>query len=213
LTVNDNEASNAPQDLDAAGKQAENSEKNPPASLVFYPDAMLRQKCVSVGIPQEEHLAAASQLKATAESIGAVGLAANQAGIPFRIAVIRGANGEYAAFFDPEIVECGETMGMKEGCISLPGVLARTKRALSVTIEAADESGVRGRFKAVGQEAQTWQHEVDHLDGKLMTDSVDLAFKAGVDAKLKQLARAAKAKRPVRSGNKRKKRHGAKKKR
>jgi len=58
-----------------------------------------------------------------------------------------------------------------EGCLSVRNVFGKIKRASKVTVEAYDETGRKFRRGASGLLAEIFQHEIDHLDGILFTDT------------------------------------------
>jgi len=59
---------------------------------------------------------------------------------------------------------------MEEGCLSLPRIEIPVKRAIKLKIKALDENNKEFKLKAKGMPARVIQHEMDHLDGKLITD-------------------------------------------
>jgi len=77
------------------------------------------------------------------------------------------------ALVNPEIVAAeGEEVG-EEGCLSIPGILAEVRRAARVRVRALNRRGKRVTVDAEGLLARVLQHEIDHLDGILITDRVD----------------------------------------
>lgn len=101
-----------------------------------------------------------------------VGLAATQVGVLHRMLVYRvQLQGPVAALVNPEIEWTGkETETMEEGCLSLPGVLVDVDRPIHVRVRARDEAGEAILVEASGLEARVIQHEIDHLDGRLILD-------------------------------------------
>ncbi len=75
----------------------------------------------------------------------------------------------------------------EEGCLSLPGLWAEVKRATDVTIQYIDENGVEQVKRARGLLAKAFQHEVDHLDGKLFIDLLDPTLKPEIKKAIKKL--------------------------
>lgn len=106
-----------------------------------------------------------------------VGLAGPQVGVSKRIIVVLTEQGP-AVFINPEILKKSrETEITEEGCLSLPGVLLKKKRAKSIELEALDTEGKKGKIKAEGILARIFQHEIDHLDGILIADKKDFLQK------------------------------------
>jgi peptide deformylase len=101
-----------------------------------------------------------------------VGLAATQVGVVHRLLVYRvQQQAPLAALINPEVEWTGrESESLEEGCLSLPGVLVEVDRPIHVRVRALDEFGKPILIEASGLEARVIQHEIDHLDGKLILD-------------------------------------------
>ena len=103
-----------------------------------------------------------------------VGLAANQVGVLNRVLVYRvQQEAPVAALVNPELEWNGdEVETLEEGCLSLPGVHVDVERAVFIRVRAQDEHGEPITVEASGLEARVIQHEMDHLDGKLVFDRI-----------------------------------------
>ncbi len=103
-----------------------------------------------------------------------VGLAANQVGVLHRVLVYRvQQQSPVAALINPEIEWTGnEEEILEEGCLSLPEVHVDVERPVHIRVRARNERGEPITVEASGLEARVIQHEVDHLDGKLVLDRV-----------------------------------------
>lgn len=100
-----------------------------------------------------------------------VGLAAVQVGILKRVVVIDIGEGPIE-LVNPVIThEEGEQIS-QEGCLSLPGKWATTKRPMKVQVKAQDRTGKWQVFTGEGLLAKAFCHEIDHLDGILFTSHV-----------------------------------------
>jgi peptide deformylase len=101
-----------------------------------------------------------------------VGLAAPQLGISQRVLVYRvGPDAPVIALVNPGMEWRGEEEEtLEEGCLSIPGVGVDVDRAVYVRVRARDEEGEERVIEASGLEARVIQHEMDHLDGKLILD-------------------------------------------
>lgn len=117
-----------------------------------------------------------------------VGLAANQAGIDKRMLVVDLSDGEGPFYLiNPVIIEkCGMAKG-EEGCLSLPNTLVNISRAEEVEVTALDENGKFITIKASGLLARVLQHEIDHLNGKLIIDYLRLARKIELIKQFKKM--------------------------
>ena len=109
----------------------------------------------------------------TMHSVGGVGLAAPQIGIPLRVIVISIPEGEDIALINPKLVRRKGERLINEGCLSVPGYVGEIKRAESVTVKGRNQNGKEIQIKADGLLAQALQHEIDHLNGVLYVDCLE----------------------------------------
>ncbi|MDP1718833.1 MAG: peptide deformylase [bacterium] len=99
-----------------------------------------------------------------------IGLSANQIGLNARVFVAR-ADNKFYALFNPDIIQqSSEIATMDEGCLSVPGIYGLVDRPAKVTLKGLDANGKPIRIKAWGLLARIFQHEIDHLNGKLFID-------------------------------------------
>ncbi len=122
-----------------------------------------------------------SMRKTMVEDDGA-GLSANQVGLNKKlfVAQIPDENGKpkFYAVINPEITKkSSETEIMNEGCLSIPNVVGPVKRPYKITLEGKDIEGKDIKIKAWGFLARVFQHETDHLNGKLFIDKAEETFK------------------------------------
>jgi peptide deformylase len=126
----------------------------------------------------------------TLASANGVGLAAPQVGLALRLSVVDvkpEGKSEPLVLINPEIVSAEGSMYEEEGCLSVPGLYAKIKRHEKVRVRALDEHGRRWERTATGLLAKAFQHEVDHLDGKLFLDHLTLVQRLRVAPILKDL--------------------------
>ncbi|MBA3259054.1 MAG: peptide deformylase [Gemmatimonadales bacterium] len=142
-------------------------------SLHLLGSPVLRQRSAEVGAVDDEVRRLVEDMFETMDAAKGVGLAANQIGIPRRVAVVD-ADGDRFALIDPEIVEAEGRSVAEEGCLSVPEIYGDVSRPERVVIEATDQEGNRYRREATGLKARAIQHEVDHLDGILFLDHLSL---------------------------------------
>ena len=161
-----------------------------------YGENILRQKLKPVDFKTLEPLLPKllKDMEETCLAVRGVGLAANQIGLEYRMAVIlipqsaeENAPLTRYVIINPEILSMRGEKLEEEGCLSLPGLWAEVKRATDVTIKYTDEHGQQQVKRARGLLAKAFQHEVDHLDGKLFIDLVDPALKPEVKKAIKKL--------------------------
>jgi peptide deformylase len=137
-----------------------------------YPDPVLRKKAGKIEevTPEIKKLGKDMiEIMQHSDPEGA-GLAGPQVGVSKRIIVALTEQGP-AVFVNPQILKKSrETEVMEEGCLSLPGVLLKIKRAKEVELEHLDIEGKKSKIKVAGIFARILQHEIDHLDGILIID-------------------------------------------
>ena len=118
----------------------------------------------------------------TMRDANGAGIAANQVHEPVRICVIEIQNNPrypykpnypLTVLVNP-VVEplVDETFGNYEGCLSVPNLRGEVKRVTHIRVRALDREGNPIDREVKGLTAGTYQHEVDHLDGKLFVDRV-----------------------------------------
>lgn len=164
-----------------------------PASLAIrhYPDPVLRQ----VARPVDE---VGSAVRNIAERMielmvqaDGIGLAAPQVGLPLRLLVfsLSGKAEDVHVLINPELCHPQGSSEMEEGCLSLPGIRAKVRRAAVCTVWALDLEGNRFVMDTVDLAATVVQHEMDHLDGVLFIDRLKTVSRMACRRGLKQLER------------------------
>ena len=128
-----------------------------------------------------------------------VGLAAPQVGLPIRLFIIDldvvsddepQYKGYLHTFINPEIIEeSDETSSMSEGCLSIPGINESVKRPAKVLVNYLDENGEEQERWLEGFEARVFQHEYDHLEGKMFVDRLTPFRKQLIKSKLAAMAK------------------------
>ena len=122
-------------------------------------------------------------LKDTLVEQGGIGLAAPQIGISLRVAIIEieaglTRYGELEAmpltvFVNPQVkVLNPDTAGYWEGCLSVPGMRGFVERPQHILVSYLDAEAVSRTIELTGFLATVFQHEFDHLDGKLYVDRI-----------------------------------------
>jgi peptide deformylase len=112
-------------------------------------------------------------LWATMAAARGVGLAAPQVGLSLRVAVIDvkpEGKPQRLVLINPKLVSTEGEVNDEEGCLSIPGVYAKLKRFAKARVRALDENGEPWEMTGEGLLARAFQHELDHLDGKLFVD-------------------------------------------
>jgi peptide deformylase len=134
---------------------------------------VLRMRANEVETFDEELARLAERMIALMHDADGVGLAATQVGILRRLFVFHEA-GEDHVIVNPVLATTGGgTEVDEEGCLSLGPVRMPVERSLEVTLEGVDPQGALLHLELEGLPARVVQHELDHLDGKLIIDRTD----------------------------------------
>ncbi|MFQ5430748.1 MAG: peptide deformylase [Phycisphaerae bacterium] len=157
--------------------------------IITYPDPRLHRVCKPVDLFDEPLAVLAARMLELMHEANGVGLAAPQVGVLIRLFVcnVTGEPGDDAVYVNPELSDLeGEAEG-EEGCLSIPEVTVNVRRAVHCRIRARATDGAA--IDVAGSElvARIWQHECDHLVGRLITDRMSEADKIANRRALKLL--------------------------
>jgi len=134
---------------------------------------ILRREPAPVDRPDGKMQTVVDRLLEVMRKAGYPALSAPQIGVPMRLlAVDLSCRGDRAVVLaNPEIESVSlEQQVDTEGCVSLPGITARVRRPVQVTVTGWARTGHRVRIHAGGILARILQHEMDHLSGVLLPD-------------------------------------------
>jgi len=120
-----------------------------------------------------------------------IGLAATQVDVHLRVIVmdISETHDDLKVFINPELqAQSGEEEG-EEGCLSVPGIYEKVRRAARVTVRALNQQGEPFTLQADGLLAVCIQHETDHLQGHVFVEHLSHLKQSRIRAKLKKQRR------------------------
>jgi peptide deformylase len=162
--------------------------------IITLPDPVLRQMSSPVETVNASILKLADDMLETMYDAPGVGLAAIQVAVPKRVLVLDTAGDNDPpnplVIINPEIVALGSTTRLhKEGCLSIPDIDVEIERPATCTVRYIDRAGKQQTLEAVGLLATAIQHEMDHLNGKLIIDYMSRLKRDMVIRKFKKLAR------------------------
>ncbi|MCG2725778.1 MAG: peptide deformylase [Elusimicrobia bacterium] len=158
-----------------------------------YGDKILRKKTKQVDFKtvKKELKSILKDMLETMEAAKGIGLSANQIGLDLKLAIVRYRKSEEEfediVIINPEIVEQSGSSVSEEGCLSLPGLFAKTKRFTKVKVLALNEKGLPVELVAEGLLAKAFQHEIDHLNGILFIDKLPFITKIKLKPVLRKL--------------------------
>ena len=160
-----------------------------------YPDDALRVKAEPVEAVDAEVRQLMDDLVATMHASAGIGLAAPQVGVSKRVIVLHvkmdDLDHPLTVLANPEIVEGSGDIEFEEGCLSLPGFTVYIDRFSHIKVRGLDREGTQVEFNADGLFAVAIQHELDHLEGRLIIDSASPIKRAFYSKRMKkQMAQA-----------------------
>ena len=135
--------------------------------VIIHPDEKLNKPCEPVKVVTDELVQLLEDMYETMIAHDGIGIAAPQIGKNIQVAVVELEEGERFELINPEIVARKGTSIDVEGCLSIPHVFGTVERAEEVTVRYFDREGEEMEVEAFGYLARAFQHEIDHLHGKL----------------------------------------------
>ena len=149
----------------------------------LFPDPLLSQECKPVEDFDQSLMKILQDLIETLYHSPGVGLAAPQIGILSQVSVIdtsrsfkirnpAAASEKQIILINPHIESVSGSQTPREGCLSVPHLLANIQRYESVTVSYRTPKGGENKIQVRGFDALAFQHEIDHLHGKLFLDRV-----------------------------------------
>ena len=159
--------------------------------IIYLPDSRLRQVSKPVDrFDDALHLLIDDMFETMYQARG-VGLAAPQIGLNIRLSVVdvSADKTRQLVLVNPEIIEAHGHAQYEEGCLSVPGAYDTVTRAERVRIRAQDRHGEFYEMTADGLLGECFQHEIDHLNGKLFVDLLSPLKRAMARRKLEKYKR------------------------
>jgi len=161
-------------------------------SLHLLGSPVLRERAKPVPEVDDVVRAFVDDLFETMHAAKGVGLAANQVGVPLRVAVVDVGGGDEhpdpLVLINPVVTPQGDLVETaEEGCLSIPDIFGDVERPVAITLEALDRDGKPYRMDVEGYKARAVQHEVDHLDGVLFLDHLSAVKRASLLSKWRRV--------------------------
>ena len=142
--------------------------------ILKYGDTLLQNTAEPVTEITAEVDALARDMIETMYAAPGIGLAAPQVGVMLRLFVIDLSLGRdpkgLIALINPELTGRDGMQLEEEGCLSLPGYNATVARPNRVAVRGLDLSGKEMQLEGEGLLARAFQHEMDHLEGRVFLD-------------------------------------------
>ena len=161
-----------------------------------YGEAVLHRPAALVDAVTPEIAALINDMIETMYAAPGVGLAAPQIGVDLRIFVTDVSSardpGDLVVMINPEMVAAEGIQNHEEGCLSLPGFEALVPRPERAVVRGLDRDGCVREVQGTGLTARAFQHELDHLDGRLFVDRLRGLKRELIVRRVKKLRRSGK---------------------
>lgn len=159
--------------------------------ILEYPDERLHKVAASISVITDEIRMLVQDMAETMYAVSGIGLAATQVDVHQRLIIIdvSDTRDQLHVFINPEIIASSGESDCQEGCLSVPGIFERIKRAENITIRAMGLEGNLFELDAGGIFAVCIQHEIDHLMGRVFIEHLSQLKQSRIRSKLKKRQR------------------------
>ena len=159
--------------------------------ILQYPDERLHKVAKRVERVGEATRKLVRDMAETMYAAPGVGLAATQVDVDVQVIVVDVSEErkQLKVFINPEILASSGEEECEEGCLSVPGIYEKVRRAEKVTVRALDEKGESFTLEADGFLVVCIQHEMDHLRGKVFVEYLSKLKQMRIRAKIKKRLR------------------------
>lgn len=142
--------------------------------ILTYPNSTLTRRAEEVEKVDGKIRKLISDMVDTMYANGGVGLAAPQVGVSKRVIVVDvrpyDPSASLISIVNPEVVSEGEEVLHEEGCLSVPECAVGIKRRQWIKVKGLDKRGREIEVEGEGMLAIALQHEIDHLNGRVILD-------------------------------------------
>jgi peptide deformylase len=159
--------------------------------ILQYPDERLHTVAAKVSEVTNEIRALVHNMADTMYAAPGIGLAATQVDVHQCVIVIdtSDTHDQLLVLINPEITASAGESDYEEGCLSVPGIFEKVRRAEYITVKALNINGDPFVLDAEGLLAVCIQHEMDHLIGKVFVEYLSRLKQTRLRAKLKKQQR------------------------
>jgi peptide deformylase len=155
------------------------------------PERILHKKCRPVKKIDDTVRKTFNEMRLLMLEEKGVGIAANQVGLDLNLALIE-FDDKIFKLINPCIVKKEGKTKILEGCLSLPGLEVEINRAKKIWVSYTDIEGEPIDLEIEGILAIIFQHEIDHLNGILISDRLSFWKKLKIGQQLKEIKRKTK---------------------
>ena len=161
--------------------------------ILEFPDSRLRTVAKPVARFDQTLMQLVADMTETMYAENGIGLAATQVNVHRQVLVLDVSESRdcLRVYVNPEILQQDGSAANEEGCLSVPGIYAEVQRAERVRVRAHHADGSAFEEDLEGLHAICLQHEMDHLQGKLLVDYLSPLKRQMVQKKLEKQKRYA----------------------
>lgn len=147
--------------------------------VVKYPDPRLKEATTEIETVDEDVKTLAKKMLEIMFANNGVGLAGPQVGVSVRLFVTSPTfdENDVHVYINPKIISGDKPITEEEGCLSFPNIYCKIRRNSRVEIQATDIDGNTITETLTGLAAKAYQHELDHLEGILLSDRMSTIAK------------------------------------
>jgi peptide deformylase len=116
-----------------------------------------------------------------------IGIAANQVGVPLRVAIVGREDGSWFEIVNPSVLSTEEPVVLSEGCLSVPDQFEQTPRFRKVRVRYQDRTGAPHELAAEDRLAHVLQHEIDHLEGHVFVSKLSSLKRQLIRSRIRKL--------------------------
>lgn len=169
-------------------------------SILQYPDERLHTVALPVQNIDDGIRRLVADMAQTMYAADGIGLAATQVDVHLRVILIdtSESRNQLLVLINPEVIKMGGSEEFEEGCLSVPDVYEKVKRAAWLRIRALDLHGKSFELQADGLKAMCIQHELDHLRGMVFVEHLSQKNQMRILSALARQAPQARSRQKIR---------------
>lgn len=161
--------------------------------ILRYPDPRLHKVAAKIIHVDDDIRKLIKDMAETMYAAPGVGLAATQVDVHKRLIIvdISETRDQLKVLINPEILVTSGDADCEEGCLSVPGIYEKVRRAERIKVRAQDRNGKFFTLDAEGLLSVCIQHEMDHLEGKVFVEYLSRLKQQRILTRLRKQERAA----------------------
>lgn len=162
-------------------------------TILRYPDPRLHKVAAKVTQVDDNIRKLINDMAETMYAAPGIGLAATQVDVHKRLIVIdiSETRDQLKVLINPQLLAASGEADCEEGCLSVPGVYEKVRRAERVKVSALDRNGQPFTLDAEGLLSVCIQHEMDHLEGRVFVEHLSRLKQQRIMTRLRKQERAA----------------------